>query len=818
MLKQVPRLTELLTDSDEIRDFLSLYGVAPPAKTTDGKKALEKLLDGVSEEALLIACFTFAGNFATMAQEVCGFCSGFGITGQVQLRTSRLDLPPSGLDTGWVFAGPAAITGDAQERIEALAGAVEELAGRLDPGKVVASEQRTEVTNFGRQLRRSKDPLDRLRWRSIAGSTRRVSYASVREADRHLMEAAANEMTRVRTGVPLPPLLAGAFDLWDLRYRNCQQAMQQAKTKEQKDASGYVRVICAELAAMAAQACELAEDSMEAVRAREGFADFVKTDFWFQRWRIYELWILVRVLEVLRRAGGETRLRDDAGVWRLQYGRDTEPVASSQFPGGRVDLLYQFWEQTEDEEGADMPDIVLRHENGDYIAVIDPKHGTSYRRNKVDKILRRYYSHFDAVLTAMVNYYPMPSYAFSEKRISSSRLLLASGIAPAAANVRRLELNLEDALLERGLYRRTAQPAPAARLDRVPPKGSVLVYLANEAREVDEPAGAWSVPDGKAAAPISGLGEYLNSETELFEASPDGDACLIAARGGEWTLLRVGANPARIETLQGVKADRLDKFSVRWNANSTLCAIRTSGGRVWIADLTATAVQVDAIETKETVQKLGWTAGGGSLICVVRGEFLEIEHQLKFRRIPIYGLQPGPRIDYPFNFEVEGLVLGDELDVFALTPESGTLIYVQGRNKWLRLSPDESEVAECGAEGKRVESVSPGGRFRLASGPCSLKSEDGVQLLQITEAGGSERPLVRFTGERDSPIRWSADGTRFAFLARLRDDRAESRLLVARVGARYAQPAALSGQNPGLFAWLSPRLLQQLQKLFTGSE
>jgi hypothetical protein len=69
---------------------------------------------------------------------------------------------------------------------------------------------------------------------------------------------------------------------------------------------------------------------------------------------------------------------------------------------------------------------------------------------KVDDVLLRYSAKFQASLTAVVNYFQMPAYPFQVNWVGSRRLILASGIAPGAVTKRRLDLHLEEALLERG--------------------------------------------------------------------------------------------------------------------------------------------------------------------------------------------------------------------------------------------------------------------------------------------------------------------------------------------------------------------------------
>ena len=74
---------------------------APRRKTTSlvlsRAPKLSSILDGVGEEAVLRTCFGLAGDFCRMTSDLMNLFAGFGVTGQIQLNTAKLDLPSSGL-------------------------------------------------------------------------------------------------------------------------------------------------------------------------------------------------------------------------------------------------------------------------------------------------------------------------------------------------------------------------------------------------------------------------------------------------------------------------------------------------------------------------------------------------------------------------------------------------------------------------------------------------------------------------------------------------------------------------------------------------
>src|SRR5215831_13030230 len=86
-----PKLRELLTDPEEIRDVLEAYGETVPDSVKAAKERLVELLADLSEEELLNTCFRLAANFARMAHEILELCGEFGIQGQIRLNTAKLD-------------------------------------------------------------------------------------------------------------------------------------------------------------------------------------------------------------------------------------------------------------------------------------------------------------------------------------------------------------------------------------------------------------------------------------------------------------------------------------------------------------------------------------------------------------------------------------------------------------------------------------------------------------------------------------------------------------------------------------------------------
>jgi hypothetical protein len=790
---------QLLTDPDEIRDVLEAYGEKAPESPAAAHQKLVDVLRGVSEEALLNVCFALAANFARMSQEILDLCGDFGITGQIQMSTAKLDVPTSGLDSSWAFALDPRFGPDADQRANSIAGAVETLARRLDPKRFINGKTERRETDLGRALRESPDPRHHVYRDVLDGAEEDVHYDVVRESDLRLVTSALEEIQTLRLQTPSPTPVAVAFDGLEKRGKALIDAMMNVKQIRGEPSPGTL-ALCDEILLLIAQARELAEETAAAERTQGGFRDFLRTDFWFQRWRIYELWVLTRVLRVLARVGGETQLlRSEGGIWRLQYGRDASPVASAAFPNGRVDIFYQLFEGAQ--EGADMPDIALRDVTGDYVAVIDPKHGKSYRRNKVDDILRRYAMHFRAGLTAMVNYYPMPDYDFSEHRIGARRSLLASDIAPGTVRLRRLEVNLEDLLLARNFApRETIANRQQLAPKRPAPRSGVLVYYVDKAREVDEPAGVWS-----SSGLIPALAPWLDKETQVFAPAPGGRTCVVS-RAAEWTLLRERKSPQKIDILTGIQLGSFERGG-GWNPQGTKYAVCSDSVLKIISDSGAVVLSMPlSSDSGEDFTALGWTASGMSLLFEVRSQSSLTEVPGKLKRLDLRESSP-LLFEYPVEVRSKSISL-QMGEAFGIGNERGTFVRTAAGDR-LILSADERQLAAQDADGEAEEFIaaSPSGRYLITKGPYSLHHREGVRLLKIlSPSDETELPLIRFFGDIQGQIRWSPDESRLAFNVFSREDR-QHRLMVARIGDRHAVPVSEGGS---LFGWLSEALVNWL--------
>ena len=550
--------------------------------------------------------------------------------------------------------------------------------------------------------------------------------------------------------------------------------------------------LAADLEGLASAAIRLAQRAAEGRRAEVGLADFMRTDFWPYRWRVYELWLLTRVLRLLQAQGGRiTLLGIEHGVWMLNYSRSDAPVAICDIGGQRLNVFYQLYRKaqaaTAHAQTADMPDIAVQRHGGDFLLVLDPKHGRSYSRRNVADVLDRYYRRLGADVTAIVNYMAMSAYRF-EVTVKRGRIaLLASDVAPQGHGIAPLEALIAKSLRAAGFTPPQSQEVIPMGFDRKPAQAARLLYWAGKAREVDEPAGLWMVEEDGGPVPLHGPnGDPAGVEVEAMFASADGGSCAIATNSSLVLASQALKTPLRLP-----KPDFFSRNGL-WSPDGKSFALRLADrvlvlgengseiGRFLVKDLRSLC-WLDDDRLVALVFKHG-TVGGAVRIT------------LPDRCGTMAEWEKGPGI----GSELIALGPGQEI----LTFERDGLRFRLGTDGVLSELPWGSALA-------KIVSVSPSGRYRLADGPRSLRM--GVELITVEDTGDPPEafPLVRFVARRFNDIAWSPDETRVAFFAQGEDG--SLRLMSFRLGDRYAGSASLPGQQPRRFVWLKPSLVRKLQ-------
>jgi hypothetical protein len=836
-------LSEMFRDDDENVELLEAFGEDVPEDAGDIRRRVLEHVEGLTRTRILSTLFDHASGFVRMARDILAFCkeNGVGIEGQIRVKTEGAFLNLGDLNSGWSFSGRSVLTADAGRRADALASELEHLAKKLDTGELV--RHMTEVEEDLSAPMPDNPGLrsvykNMFRKRSHFEAYTKEDQAAVRD----LLVQVGEARSSLR-GTPLGSGLASAFDELDSHGSALLGAMGQARLVAGDVSPGLAGMID-EAQLIVSLARSVAEDVAEAHRAEGGFRDFLRTDFWFQRWRIYEIWVLVRILKALGDAGGRVALRDvDKAVWNLEYSRANRPVASCTFDEVDLDVYYQYFRQRDGDAGmtdksADMPDIaVFERERQTALIVIDPKHGKSFRlssrgvlstltqailgpilnlgkaavkkRKTVDQVLISYARIFDADLTAVVNYSLMDEnqYRFEEVRRGRHRWLLASGVSPGSVALRRLELSVTDVLFTRGYGLRSladgGEGKEVARLNpgRKPAQAGHLLYLAGKGIEVDEPEGYWVVPEQGGPTPLRAqFGEVMGRSPRLIRATADGSACVISSEKG-LVLLREKAGPEVLTKIEEVIPE------LGWNPQGTRLAGKRAGQ---IQFLDREGKERESLEFHTHGRLYSWAADEESILC--------LEFDQPMTRWTVYmseGFQSWqtlhigePVVKYVRN--IRFIPLGPKHGTILMLDEAGFIIGPGGVRP-LDTTP-----------GKRILAASPSGRYRLLDMGHGLR--EGVKLLAVDEPGDQVRdgPLIRLSAQvkEDAPIRWRSDESRVAFMAgsfQIHEKNYgpdETRLHLARIGDRHAAAVSLPGQMPSSqFAWLSQSLLKSFLNL-----
>lgn len=773
-------LSELFRDPRDVEDFLAAYGEETPPKPDEARKHALSIAETLGPTETVGVLFGFARNFARMVSEIADFCAaqGAAIGGQIQLPHDGVSLDLTSLQSAWAFAGPAPDVANLEARSHALAAALEDVALRLKSGDLVREESEERVTDFGRVLRESPHPAHQMMWREISGTTEWIRHERVSQADLRALELSAEAIDETASTLVAVPLSAAAATALQQVQQHLPALVKELRKKEidsKGKASPIVLGVTDEILLLTTQLRDLGAELVEGERVGKGFQDFLRTEFWPARWRVYELWLLVRLLGIVKSIGGRLQLFGvDKGIWHVRYGHAEEPVARASFSAGDVDFHYQYWRDSD--EGADMPDLVAMARGGRPIAVIDPKHGRTYSRSDVQVVLTRYATQLDADLTAVINYFPMRKYPFEHTRTPMRSWILASDVAPGTNASRRLELLFEEAVRARGFHEteepRVSEPAPRQARASQP---ADLIYWATEEREVDEPRGLWrSSADG--TLPVEGFGSERGENVEL-EAAPDG-TCVLVLRQPDAMLLRTGHVPKRIADWEG------SFFTFQgWSSDGEYVALPLSE-KDRLFDRNGNGVD----RLPDGARVIGWHPEGHSLYCLTgRGE--------RERTLMLFAPDRGVIWEQQLVFSRSNYASVIRGRVVRAPAQDGVLIDLGDVGQYCVrgavLEPSDAEIPL---------SVSPTGRYVVEKGPWSRHRT----LLRIIDRHGGELPLVRYTGPLPPYMRWSPDEARFAFIVRNRDHPA--RLFTVRLGERYARAISLPGQKPTTFAWVSPKL------------
>jgi hypothetical protein len=171
--------------------------------------------------------------------------------------------------------------------------------------------------------------------------------------------------------------------------------------------------------------------------------DFLNLELWRERWRIYELWMLIHVLNLLEGLGFKIDLskRVVNGLWNLKFSKDKRPVALLVSEDTTLEVYYQLY--TRGAESGDMPDIAVKS-NGDFLIILDPQHGKTFSLSELTEVAQRYVNLAGSQrctslssLTIIHNFYPM---SYSHAIVSEEpRGLVMSDVRPGSVATSKLD-------------------------------------------------------------------------------------------------------------------------------------------------------------------------------------------------------------------------------------------------------------------------------------------------------------------------------------------------------------------------------------------
>jgi hypothetical protein len=753
---------DLIRDPGDVRELLDVFDVEQPEKDRDARTRLLAVLSAQEEGHVWELLIRHATGFAAMAHSILDWCEEVdtAIAGRIQIDSSTPPVTRQALDTSWVAAAGRAVPGGDDEAVSAAMAGALALTARMNAQDLLV-----------RYADRWPGYID-------AGGTyqrgARRNHHSISPRDLGALASLRAEVetaTHARAASAAPPAVQAALTHLSSALTMMRNELHREEARDAPPSPG-VEDLIRQVRALLIQTALVRDRTGEAERVAAGLGDFLRTEFWLQRWRIYEIWVLVEVLRALGVAGGRvTLLGVSNSAWSIPYGNSQTPTATISFPQGDLRLYYQWRPQGTD--GTNMPDIAVTDTADNALLILDPKHGRSYGRTKVARTLNRYASAFDAPLTGVVNYYPMPRYGYENPAMSSDRKLLASDISPGSANAQRLKEAMVALFVREGYSDPTSQPA--SRRVKRPVRGeSVLLYWATREREIDEPAGWWVYRQETGPQPvelptIDGL--------QFAAASPDGARLLLI---GQNLQILGGA------TIDSVSASRTK--DTRWSASGDkFFVLQHDSLRVYSHD-----GQLMSSLDMNGLEAASWLlASGDETVAVLRRQY-----------------QKAPEIWF---LDAHGERKVAELESGADTPSGfrasmipGRVVFKYGYRGWFRAGED----GMAPTDDREPVDVSPDGRWTVDE--VREGRQRGNTLIKVTDhSDGTTHPWIRYFGDRPRHLRWSSDGRRLAFATTL-GARSGSQVMMARPGNRYASPASLPDQQPSVFAWADASALREL--------
>lgn len=781
---------EWLRDSDEINELLDQFGEPKSDDLQINRERLLGVLKSTEPEIVVSLLHNVARRFALMLEDIVQACDRWNVSiaGELQLPGGRTLGRHSALDTSWAHASDGESLHSGRDQVAALGERLLAAVDRISTQGLLQPLSDLVLNPTGQEMSDSPDPNIRFSVSArssithsyvtqLVGSTGDVRILTACEDELSKMQGAASQL---QEGALLAAI-AGALS----RVRATRSDLQGYDPLNSAPSSA-TQAPLQEFREISARIFAIVQARRHAKRAARGLGDFVQSEFWASRWRLFELWVLIRCLQVVERAGSKLELlgvRED--VWMLPFGgRATAPVARCLSSGESLDFFYQLFEAA-NSRGA-MPDIALRDAKGRYVFVVDPKHGPTHFRSSVLDVLNRYAGQFRASVTAVVNYTQMSSYAFESLQTSDGLTILASGLAPESIALRRLELRLEESVLSQLDSNGKVMNKESSKTRRPARQVASLVYWATKANEVDEPSGAWMLGRAGVLQRLSRLSNEVaaTSKALRFSVSPKGSACLIVS---EDSLVFIFGNDAKLVQ------SRTSSYPERFD---TWCMC---GRHVFVpADYHGGAAYKNTGEKigdlpplSDAAAAIAWSADCSRVYAFER-----------YKNVRYAELQSSPtqwsEIPSSFKLSSENRVAFDGRCSSYLVEMREH--FGSKHAKYAHLADEDQPKLELASNDlSALWASSPAGDKSVVRGPESLT---GSTLFRIEGTSNNSQigPLIRTPDAPLGEVVWSLDGDRFAF-------RGGTQIYVCAPGERHGVPIAYPRHSPCGFGWLTSRFL-----------
>ena len=432
-------LLKTLSSDEDREEFLGALGLSADHELSD-------VLNMMGEDFIFKNLLRYAQGFGNMMNEIYAFMNGhnLSVNGTLQISDQTiLNISPPSSD--WLADDLGTDISKRDPRAHSLSSAVLALGDRINTEQLVFTGKSALASRFSQ----SENKIEALIEKNSIGSSRN-SFCL--EADLNLIRAASQtieDSIQQLMRLAAPANLVSAFSDLQERSAHVISCMDVATKLQTNMPSNSITTLSEEIQIVASQASSICDRIVSVKRAVKSFQTFMQSEAWRQRWRVFEIWTLVRVLSVIEKCGGELQFRKIDGVWWLRYGKDGQPCCTAAFNSSKqLNVYFQLF--VDGPNRANMPDIAIECEDASMLAIIEPKHGKSSQYSNLSymmEILERYCKAFTPKFAVINNYFQVKGYSNEEFKIDDSRGFIISDMSPHSKVNRLFEIEFQKTLL-----------------------------------------------------------------------------------------------------------------------------------------------------------------------------------------------------------------------------------------------------------------------------------------------------------------------------------------------------------------------------------